>query len=399
MIIRRSKFQTIQTKNTTTTTKNISSRERFYYNMSTWYLQLVLCNSLLIAYCNNQGFVFGYIINRITAINPSKLEVIQVVPGSSSSLLSSRIKTCIQIYSQQQLHQPRHKQQQYQHSITVCSLYNEKRTYDVNDKMDVINDTNTSPHQPSSSSSSVFDNYKSHEENYYYWNEAQLLSYANEEGIRLSLSKVGPLIRAVARSQLQQSSLSSSSSAAATVEAAAVEATYQDSNDSNNNSETSNNNIILGYVEGFIRPSSFLSPTNTILHLDQMIVYQKQIDRIRINDPNFRNGGTILGIGLLLGYLCILDYVESNSSKNVDKRNLLTEFLAIDDETYQHLRLVKYYTMAGFSKIKYVGNEFNDISDRLIWGGCGTLLRQNCILLLHKWTILLERSRKRRTKN
>lgn len=120
-----------------------------------------------------------------------------------------------------------------------------------------------------------------------------------------------------------------------------------------------------------------------------MEVFNKQIQLARVTQPTqFRNGGTILGVGLLLGYLCVLDYVNSNSNKN----NLMTEFLAIDDETYQHQRLVKYYTTAGFKIIKYVGDDFGDVPDRLIWGGCGTLLRQNCIELLQKWTKLMERS-------
>jgi hypothetical protein len=114
----------------------------------------------------------------------------------------------------------------------------------------------------------------------------------------------------------------------------------------------------------------------------------------------FRNGGTILGVGLLLGYLCVLDYVNNNNNNNKNQPSslLMTEFLAIDDEAYQHERLVKYYTTAGFQIIKYVGDDFQDIPDRLIWGGCGTLLRQNCIVLLQKWTSLMERSVSKRKK-
>jgi hypothetical protein len=223
-----------------------------------------------------------------------------------------------------------------------------------------------------------------------YWNEAQLMSYANDEGIVLSISKVGPLIRTVARTR---------------------PITIPDGTDNSSNDNSSS--ILLGYVEGFVRPTQaipFLSSSSQILHLDKMEVFRKQIQLARTaaaatattgtNPPTqFRNGGTILGVGLLLGYLCVLDYVN-NCNNQQQRPHLMTEFLAIDDETFQHERLVKYYTTAGFRIIKYVGDDFGDIPDRLVWGGCGTLLRQNCVVLLQKWTKLMERSaskRKRKT--
>lgn len=75
------------------------------------------------------------------------------------------------------------------------------------------------------------------------------------------------------------------------------------------------------------------------------------------------------------------------------------EFLAIDDEDFQHKRLVKFYKNAGFKIIKYVGEDFQDIPDRLVWGGCGTLMRANIGDLLSLWSQLFMKSveRGRRT--
>ena len=186
------------------------------------------------------------------------------------------------------------------------------------------------------------------------WSRSQLDAFAAQEGVVLSISKIGPVFRAVARA-------------------------------------SHNTSLILGYVEGGIRPPSLLAPTTQILHFDSMRAFPNMIQQTREENTNFRNGGTILGVGLLLGYLCCLDFIDAVG----DRRSLdamTAEFLAIDDEKYQHERLVKYYATSGFKVIKYVGDDWKDVPDRLIWGGCGTLLRQNIGTLLKKWTILMERS-------
>ena len=67
----------------------------------------------------------------------------------------------------------------------------------------------------------------------------------------------------------------------------------------------------------------------------------------------------------------------------------VAEFLAIDDEEFQHKRLVRYYKRVGFNVVKYVGEEIQDVPDRLIWGGCGTLMKEECGVLMDKWTKLL----------
>ena len=135
----------------------------------------------------------------------------------------------------------------------------------------------------------------------------------------------------------------------------------------------------MGYVEGFVRPGSRL------LHLDKMEVFRKITKQARAENPDeFKGGGTVLGVGLLLGYLCLLHGQEQGCTT--------AEFLAIDDEDFQHKRLVRYYRQAGFDLIKYVGDDLASIPDRLVWGGCGTLLRKDIPFLLQKWTRIMERS-------
>lgn len=171
----------------------------------------------------------------------------------------------------------------------------------------------------------------------------EIIKYGENVGIKVSLSTLGPGYRAVAR---------------------AVHDEEQ----------------IIGYVEGFLRPGG------TLLHLDKMEVWKKAVDRARKENPDgFKNGGNVFGIGLLLGYLCLLHGKENGC---VD-----AEFLAIDDEEYQHKRLVRYYRNSGFKVIKYVGEDIGDIPDRLIWGGCGTLMREKVDVLLEKWTKNLFRRR------
>jgi len=174
------------------------------------------------------------------------------------------------------------------------------------------------------------------------WTRQQLEDYASSQGVVLSLTTLGPGYRALARSK-------------------------------------HNTTQIMGYIEGFVRPG------NTLLHVDKMEVFRKILKQARTENPDeFKGGGTVLGVGLLIGYLCMLHGQEQGCGK--------AEFLAIDDEDFQHRRLVRYYKQAGFEFIKYVGDDFGDIPDRLVWGGCGTLLRQDIPVLLEKWTRLMERS-------
>lgn len=132
---------------------------------------------------------------------------------------------------------------------------------------------------------------------------------------------------------------------------------------------------ILGYIEGFIRPSG------KILHADKMEIFKIALNSARRNEGTFSGGGTFLGPGLLIAYVCLLHGKESGC---VD-----VEFLAIDDAELQHKRLVRYYKTAGFSEVRYVGEELKDIPDRLVWGGCGTLMTEKIDLILEKWTRII----------
>ena len=73
----------------------------------------------------------------------------------------------------------------------------------------------------------------------------------------------------------------------------------------------------------------------------------------------------------------------------------VAEFLAIDDEDFQHKRLVRFYSLSGFQIIKYIGDDFQDIPARMVWGGCGTLMRANIDDLLLLWTQILQKSAKK----
>lgn len=134
--------------------------------------------------------------------------------------------------------------------------------------------------------------------------------------------------------------------------------------------------LILGYVEGFLRPGG------AILHLDKMEVFKPVVKKAKQQRPElFDFGGVSFGIGLVMGYRCLL-HGQQNGCK-------AAEFLAIDDEEFQHKRLVRYYRRVGFQVIKYVGEDFMDIPDRLVWGGCGTLMREDIDVLIRKWADLI----------
>jgi hypothetical protein len=168
---------------------------------------------------------------------------------------------------------------------------------------------------------------------------------------------------------------------------------------------THNNTIILGYVEGFIRPGVgyhdvHVHDHNTtsqqrdrsllLLHLDKMIVFQNNVQHARDANIHFRGGGRHgLGIGLWLGYRCLLHGYDHAMSH--------AEFLAINDSPEQHQTLVRYYSNAGFTPVRYVGDGpwYLDLRDQIIWGGAGTLFRRRIDNLLLQWTNILQKSLKK----
>ena len=123
---------------------------------------------------------------------------------------------------------------------------------------------------------------------------------------------------------------------------------------------------VLGYVEGFVRPAG------GILHADKMEIFERG------------GGGTFLGPGLLVAYVCFLHGKDCGCK--------IAEFLAIDDAEYQHKRLIRYYKIMGFREVRYVGEEIRDIPDRLVWGGVGTLMTEDIDAVLTKWTRIIRRS-------
>ncbi len=170
-------------------------------------------------------------------------------------------------------------------------------------------------------------------------NEEQLKEFSESVGVTLSLTTLGPGYRVVARASHDKEQ-------------------------------------ILGYCEGFVRPAG------NILHVDKLEVWKKALDRAAKENPQgFKKGGQIFGVSLLLGYLTML-FGQSQSCT-------VAEFLAIDDEDFQHKRLVRFFKRAGFNEIRYVGDDIKNIPDRLVWGGRGTLMNQNIEKLLTRWDKVL----------
>lgn len=171
----------------------------------------------------------------------------------------------------------------------------------------------------------------------------EIIEYASNEEVIISLSTFGPGYRAIARPK-------------------------------------HNTTQILGYCSGFIRPGG------KILHLDEMRVFKKALQIAREENPKFVGGGTVFGVGLLLGCLCFRYGIDNGCE--------IGEFLAIDDGVTQHTRLVRHYKRLGLKVIRYVGEDISNIPDRLIWGGCGTLMNNNLKETLRKYNYVFSRPKK-----
>lgn len=170
----------------------------------------------------------------------------------------------------------------------------------------------------------------------------EITAFASDSGVELAFTTKGPGYRGIARAR----------------------------NDPEN---------ILGYIEGFLRPGG------RILHADKMEMFNRALRNARAEEPAFRGGGTFLGPGLLVAFVCLLHGRENGCAD--------VEFLAIDDAEFQHRRLIRYYRTAGFREVRYVGEELKDIPDRLVWGGCGTLMTSDIDAVLRKWTRIIRRAK------
>ena len=97
------------------------------------------------------------------------------------------------------------------------------------------------------------------------WTLEELEEYSEEiAGVIISFTTLGPGYRAVARAKHDES-------------------------------------LILGYVEGFVRPAG------QILHLDKMEVFKPIVEKAKKQAPDsFDFGGISFGVGLLMGYRCLL---------------------------------------------------------------------------------------------
>jgi hypothetical protein len=96
------------------------------------------------------------------------------------------------------------------------------------------------------------------------WTVDQLEDYSAQTGVVISFTTFGPGYRAVARAKHDET-------------------------------------LVLGYVEGFVRP------TGRILHMDKMEVYQPMLEKAKRQVPDaFDFGGISFGISLLMGYRCLL---------------------------------------------------------------------------------------------
>ena len=227
----------------------------------------------------------------------------------------------------------------------------------------------------------------------------ELTEYASQEGIDLTFNLLGPGYRSVARFDPPKIASDDSTSS-------------KNKQEYINGNKEEDSRLVLGYVEGFVRPSG------NILHLDKMEAfqpilnrakrqYQRQYELAEGNDggdddqvtgetasatvpsppPILYLGGISFGVGLLMGYQCLLH----GKSKGCTR----AEFLAIDDAPKQHRRLVKYYKRVGFQVVKYVGDDWKDVPDRLVWGGCGTLMTEDIDVLLTKWSKLIRLMKER----
>jgi hypothetical protein len=135
------------------------------------------------------------------------------------------------------------------------------------------------------------------------WTADKLLQFGRQKGVTITISTLGPGFRVVGRAT------PSSISTAATDHSEAFVTNVNDDNinsvNDNTEQEDEDSSILLGYVEGFVRGS--------ILHLDKMQVFASKVDLAHRTCPDFdRTGGTIFGVGMLLGYLALLHGTNEN---------------------------------------------------------------------------------------
>ena len=69
----------------------------------------------------------------------------------------------------------------------------------------------------------------------------------------------------------------------------------------------------------------------------------------------------------------------------IEKKNSKkARLLAIYDTEGYSIKLVRYFKIIGFKKVKEVGSSPIDLFLRLVWGGAGTLMKGDCFHILKK---------------
>ncbi len=94
-------------------------------------------------------------------------------------------------------------------------------------------------------------------------------------------------------------------------------------------------------------------------------------------------------IGHLIWAATMAWAIESTPCRNA-------RLLAINDDLFQHAKLVRYFRKRGFETIKQVGSAPNDLPLRLVWGGAGTLMKCECINVYKKSLQLWDSYRERK---
>jgi hypothetical protein len=127
---------------------------------------------------------------------------------------------------------------------------------------------------------------------------------------------------------------------------------------------------IVGFSEG--------SVLGDVLHLDTVRIRRKAGAVADAERPWVASTGDGFQLGAVLGaYAMRYGY---------DKGCKRAELLCIKDFEEQHVRLVRYYKIAGFRVVKELGDSIEDFQDRLVWGGVGTLMETNVEDFLRRWT-------------
>ena len=133
---------------------------------------------------------------------------------------------------------------------------------------------------------------------------------------------------------------------------------------------------VLGDSYGFAQP-------NGVLHWDSIQTrrlsgyYERRSAARRGLGANAGDGGAkgavafgIYGPSALLA-AAMLAWVKESAPFGCHT----AEILAIDDDSRQHKVLVRFYKVVGLRQVRQVDDGFASIPDRLLYGGCGTIMQ------------------------